>query len=167
MKLQFLLAGIVAAGLFALAPDAVAHGGGVVAVTAEEAFTAGVVSGPFAAGAAFAEGVSEASTVGVSGTFTATGGFSAVIVFSVPVTVSMGTPGGGIGVIPIIGVIRITQITQITRAHTTVTMRTTAIRTTETAIRTTETVMLVLPLRRRFKPNSPGAATTEVPLTAS
>jgi hypothetical protein len=44
--------------------------------------------------------------------------FLAVVVFSVPA--SMGTRGGGIGVIPIIGVTRITHITR----HTTVTMGT-------------------------------------------
>jgi hypothetical protein len=63
MKLQFLLAGIVATGLFASAPDAVAHGGlgeGAAAArftVAAEAFMAGVVS--------------EAFTAGVSGAFTA------------------------------------------------------------------------------------------------
>jgi hypothetical protein len=54
---------------------------------AAEVFTAGVVSGAFAAMAVF----------------------STMIVFSVPV--SMGTRGGGIGVIPIIGVIRTILIT--------------------------------------------------------
>ena len=58
MKLQFLLAGIVATGLFASAPDAVAHGGlgeGAAAArftVAAEAFTAGV-SGAFTAIAVF------------------------------------------------------------------------------------------------------------------
>jgi hypothetical protein len=135
---------IVATGLFASAPDAVAHGGlgeGAVVVAAATA--------------------AEAFTAGVSGTFTAIAVFSTMIDFSFPVSVSMGTRGGGIGVIPIIGVIRITlTITQITRAHTTVTMRT-------TAIRITKPVMPALPLRRRSKPNSPGAATIEAPLTAS
>ena len=87
MKLQFLLAGIVATGLFASAPDAVAHGGlgegaaeavtaaarstvaaGFMAgagFTAGEAFTAGVVSGTFAAG------ISRTFAAGVLGSFTA------------------------------------------------------------------------------------------------
>ena len=42
MKMQFLLAGIVATGLFASAPDAVAHGGfGEAAVGEEGSCTAG------------------------------------------------------------------------------------------------------------------------------
>ena len=53
------------------------------AFAAEEAFTAGVVLGPF--------------TAGVSETFTT------IAVFLIPV--SMATRGGGIGVIPIMGVI--------------------------------------------------------------
>ena len=154
MKLQFLLAGIVATGLFASAPDTVAHGGlgegAAEAVTAAaarfmaaEAFMAGVVSGAFAAGiseafaagvsgafaagvsGAFAAGVSGTSTAGVWGAFTAIAVFSAMIVFSFPVSVSMGTRGGGIGVIRTTLTTR--TITQITPAHTTVTMRITAI----------------------------------------
>ena len=138
MKLQFLLAGIVATGLFASAPDTVAHGGfgggATEAVTAAarftvaaEAFMAGGVSGAFAAGVsgAFAEGVLGTFTAGVSGAFTAIAVFSAMIVFSFPVSVSMGTRGGGIGVIRTILTTR--TITHITPAHTTVTMRTTAI----------------------------------------
>ena len=68
-ELHFLLAGIVATGLFALAPEAVARGGG----SAEEAgfmegefFTAGVVSEVFTA-----EVVSLPFTAGVSEAFTA------------------------------------------------------------------------------------------------
>ena len=136
MKLRFLLAGIVATGLFASAPDAVAHGGfgggggggghggGFMAA---EAFMAEVVSGAFAAGIseAFAEGVLGTFTAGVSGAFTAIAVFSAMIVFSFPVSVSMGTRGGGIGVIRTILTTR--TITHITPAHTTVTMRTRAI----------------------------------------
>jgi len=139
MKLQFLLAGIVATGLFASAPDAVAHRGaarftGAAAFMAAKVFTGGVVSGAFAAG------ILGTFAAGVSGTFTAIAVFSTVIVFSFPVSVSMGTRGGGIGVIPIIGVIRtilITRtITQITPAHTTVTMRTTAIDSSRPSART-------------------------------
>src|SRR5580693_2844738 len=75
----------------------------VTAVTAAAArftvaagFMAEVVSGAFAAG------VSGTSTEGVLGAFTAIAVFSAIIVFSFPVSVSMGTRGGGIGVIPTI-----------------------------------------------------------------
>jgi hypothetical protein len=113
--------------------------------------------------------------------------FTGVAVFLVPVSVSTGTRGGGIGVIPI--------TPTITQVRTTVTMRTTAIRTVAihtvaihtaairtvaihtaaihtvalrtTAIRTTERVMPALPLRCRSKPHSPGVATIEVPLMAS
>lgn len=83
---------------------------------AAEAFTAGVGS------QAFTGAILGAFMAGVSGTFTAIA-FSVVIVSSFPV--SMGTRGGGIGVILIIGVthiIRIIRITltssQITRART-------------------------------------------------
>ena len=71
---------------------------------------AGVVS------EAFAAGISEAFAAGVSGAFTA------IAVFSFPVSVSMGTRGGGIGVIRTILTTR-----TITPVHTTVTVRTTAI----------------------------------------
>ena len=116
---------------------------------AAEAFTAGVVS------EAFAVGVVEAFTAAALETFAAG-------VFLVPVLVSTGTRGGGIGVI------RITLT--ITQVRTTVTMRTTGIHTVvlrTMAIRTTERVMPALPLRSRFKPHSPGVATIEVPLMAS
>src|SRR5260370_36160715 len=83
---------------------------------AAEVFTAGDVSWAFAAG------ISEAFAAGVLETFTDIAVFSAMIVFSFPVSASMGTRGGGIGVIPITR-----TITQITPAHTTVTMSTTAI----------------------------------------
>ena len=91
-----------------------------MAEVVSEAFAAGI-SEAFAEGVlgtftevvsgAFAAGVSGTSTEGVSGAFTAIAVFSATIVFSFPVSVSMGTRGGGIGVIPIIGVIRIILIT--------------------------------------------------------
>src|SRR5260370_23432216 len=78
---------------------------------AAEVFTAGVVSGAFAAGISeafaagvlgtFTAGISEAFAAGVLETFTDIAVFSAMIVFSFPVSVSMGTRGGGIGVIPI------------------------------------------------------------------
>ena len=89
--------------------------------TVGEAFMAAVVSGAFAAG------VSEAFAADVSGAFTAgvSGAFTAIAVFSFPVSVSMGTRGGGIGVIRTILTTR--TITQITPAHITVTMRTTAV----------------------------------------
>jgi len=119
MKLQFLLAGIVAAGLFASAPDAVAHGGFGGGGDGGGGFHGGVVS------EAFAAGVSGTSTAGVLGAFTAIAVLSAMIVFSFPVSVSMGTRGGGIGVIRTILTTR--TITHITPAHTTVTMRTRAI----------------------------------------
>ena|SRR6516165_4895078 len=111
----------------------------------EEAFTEEAFTQEAFAGEAFADGVT-------SGAFTVTA-------FSFPVSASMGTPGGGIGVIPIIGAILITHI-HMTPGHTTVTMRT-------MAIRPTEPVMPTLPLRWRCRPNSPGAAITAVPLTAS
>jgi hypothetical protein len=57
-------------------------------------------------------GISGTFAAGVLETFTAIAVFSATIVFSFPVSVSMGTRGGGIGVIPIIGVIRIILITR-------------------------------------------------------
>jgi hypothetical protein len=118
MKLQFLLAGIVATGLFASAPDT-AHGGfgggGGGRGGAAEAVTA----------ARFTVAAEAFMAVVVSGAFTAIAVFSAMIVFSFPVSVSMGTRGGGIGVIRTILTTR--TITQITPAHTTVTMRTRAI----------------------------------------
>jgi hypothetical protein len=49
----------------------------------------------------------EAFTAGVSGIFTASAVFSSMTVFLFPGSVSLGSRGGGTGVIPIIGVIRI------------------------------------------------------------
>lgn len=89
-----------------LAEDAAAAG-----FMAVEAFAAGPGSQAFAAGVG-----SQAFAGGALGSFAAMAVFLAVVVFSVPV--SMGTRGGGVGVIPIIGVTRITHITR----HTTVTM---------------------------------------------
>ena len=91
----------------------------------QEAFAGEAFAGEAFAGEAFADGVT-------SGAFTVTA-------FSFPVSASMGTPGGGIGVIPIIGAILITHIIHMTPGHTTVTMRT-------MAIRPTEPVMPTLPL---------------------
>ena len=68
-----------------------------------EAFMAGVVSG------AFTGAVLGTFTTGVSPGFTVITVFLAMVVFSFPA--SMGTRGGGIGVIPIIGVTRITPTT--------------------------------------------------------
>ena len=64
---------------------------------------AGVVSG------AFTGAVLGTFTTGVSPGFTVITVFLAMVVFSFPA--SMGTRGGGIGVIPIIGVTRITPTT--------------------------------------------------------
>jgi len=105
----------------------------------EEAFTAGVLEEAFMAGVlrtSTAAGL-EAFTAGVSGIFTAIAVSSTTIVFSFPASVSMGTRGGGIGVILIIGIILIIgviRITLITRAHTTVMMRITTIRPTKPAM---------------------------------
>jgi hypothetical protein len=106
------VAGFMAVGAFTaegvfMVVGAFVAGGGSQAFTAgafmvgggSEAFAARVVSG------AFIGATLGAFTVGVSGDFTEIAVFSAMIVFSFPV--SMGTRGGGIGVIPIIGVILI------------------------------------------------------------
>ena len=111
MKLQFLLAGIVATGLFASAPDAVAHGG----------FGGGGGGGGHGGGGAFHGGGGGFHGGGRFGGFHGGrfGGFhghrrfSAMIVFSFPV--SMGTRGGGIGVIRTILTTR--TITHITPAN--------------------------------------------------
>jgi hypothetical protein len=110
----------------------------VGAFMAAEAFMARVGSQAFIAGAgsqAFTGAILVAFMAGVSGTFTAIV-FSAVIVSSFPV--SMGTRGGGIGVILIIGVTHIIRITltssQITQDRTIVTTCTTTIRTTELVV---------------------------------
>jgi hypothetical protein len=78
---------------------------------------------------AFTGAILNIFTTGVSRGFMAIAIFSVMVAFSLPV--SMGTRGGGIGVIPIIGVTRITltipttliirttRTNQITRAHTT------------------------------------------------
>src|SRR3981189_3236382 len=98
---------------------------------AAEAFRRRVGSQAFIAGAgsqAFTGAILVALMAGVSGTFTAIV-FSAVIVSSFPA--SMGTRGGGIGVILIIGVTHIIRITltssQITQDRTIVTTCTTTI----------------------------------------
>ena len=125
MKLRFLLAGIVATGLFASAPDAVAHGG-FGGGHGGGGFHGG--GGGFHGGGGFRGGgpvrklsrrrsvrrLSRGALGGFAGGVSAS--FTAMDVFSVPV--SMDTRGGGVGVIPIIGVTRITHITR----HTTVTM---------------------------------------------
>jgi hypothetical protein len=110
----------------------------VGAFMAAEAFMARVGSQAFIAGAgsqAFTGAILVAFMAGVSGTFTAIV-FSAVIVSSFPV--SMGTRGGGIGVILIIGVTHIIRITltssQIIQDRTIVTTCTTTIRTTELVV---------------------------------
>jgi hypothetical protein len=92
--------------------------GGLGEGAAEEVtVAAGFMAAGFMAAEAFMAGVvSEAFAADVSGAFTT------IAVFSFPVSVSMGTRGGGIGVIRTILTTR-----TITPAHTTVTVRTTAI----------------------------------------
>jgi hypothetical protein len=116
----------------------------VGAFMAAEAFMARVGSQAFIAGAgsqAFTGAILVAFMAGVSGTFTAIV-FSAVIVSSFPV--SMGTRGGGIGVILIIGVTHIIRIIRITLTSSQITQDRTIVTTCTTTIRTTELVVSAL-----------------------
>ena len=169
MKTQFLLAGIVAAGLFASVPGAVAHGGsgggggswgGAATVVVPGAATV-VVPG--------------AAMVVVPGAATVAG-FTTADVFLARVLASMATAtrGGGIRTIRAMPTIP-TRITAIpTTAIPTTAIPTTATRTMATritatcttAIRTTKTVILARPPPRRSRPHSHGAATIAVRLTA-
>ncbi len=116
----------------------------VGAFMAAEAFMARVGSQAFIAGAgsqAFTGAILVAFMAGVSGTFTAIV-FSAAIVSSFPV--SMGTRGGGIGVILIIGVTHIIRIIRITLTSSQITQVRTIVTTCTTTIRTTELVVSAL-----------------------
>ena len=116
MKLQFLLAGIVATGLFALAPDAVAHGGfggGGGGFHGGGVFHGGGGFGGFHGGGRFAPfhgGRFGGFHGGRFGHFNGQRRFFVNDGVLFPGSVSLGSRGGGTGagVIPIIGVIRIT-----------------------------------------------------------
>ena len=177
MKMQFLLAGIVATGLFVSTPGAVAHGGsghgggswgghGGGSWGGHGGGSWGGHGGGSWGGREVAFGAVMVTALGLMVTdFTTTDGF-----FSAPVLASMATAtrGGGIGTIRAIPIIPIrTTAIRITATHTTA-IRTTAIRPMATrtmAIRTTKTVLLAHPLPRRSKRRSHGAATIAVRLT--
>ena len=127
MKMQFLLAGIVAAGLFASVPDAVAHGGSGGGGGSWGGAATVVVPGAamvVAPGAATVVVPGPAMVVALGAATVA--GFTTADVFSARVLASMATAthGGGIGTIRAMPTI-LTRITAIP----TMAIRTTAIRT--------------------------------------
>ena len=152
MKTQFILAGIVAAGLFASVPGAVAHGGSgggggssiscMTAISPPDVFSARVLAS-----------MATATLGGGMGTIRAMPTILTRIT-AIPTTVIPTTATR-------------TMAARITATCTTATRTMARITATcTTAIRTTKTVILAHPLPRRSNRHSHGAATIAVRLTA-
>jgi hypothetical protein len=175
MKMQFLLAGIVAAGLFASVPGAVAHGGsGGGGGSRGGGGHGGGSWGGHGGGSWGGHGGGSGAAMVVAPGAATVAGFTTADVFSARVLASMATATrGGIRTIRAMPTILTrTTATRTTATRTTAT-RTTAIRTMAArtmaaltmAIRTTKTVILAHPLPRRSKRRSHGAGTIAVRLT--